>query len=136
MARPTSRHINKRLDSKKVRAAEDAALRGDHLRTVRPGEWAGRDDRQPPLLDVPIPSSKRKKTKETAYCPARKHEGKKRHYYIEKEAEESYRFEWKDPPTEVRYTYTYRVCMYCRHRVRVTCRRGHYKWRKEIPYKP
>lgn len=134
MARkPTHRRIGKRQDSKKVRAAEDAALRGDHIRTVRTGGWAGRDDRQPPLLDVALPASKRKKGKETAYCPMRKREGKKRHYYIEKEAEGAYHYWWKDPPTELRYTYKYKVCMYCRQRK--SLRRYSYIWEKEIPCK-
>jgi hypothetical protein len=111
----TSRRVNKRLDSKKVRSAEDAALRGDHVRTVHTGGWSsGREDRQPPLPDAPVLRGKKKKKKEIGYCPARKHEGeKKRHYYIEK-MEEYLPYSWEaNPPKSTRKI---KVCMYCRHR--------------------
>ena len=56
--RADSKAINKRLDSKKVRAAEKAVLAGGHYKDVRTGGWAGKDDRQPPLLDVPVAGKK------------------------------------------------------------------------------
>lgn len=117
MARkPTHRREMKRLDSKKVRAAEKGALEGGHVKNVRTGGWAGKDDRQPPLPDIPSQGKKHAKKKEVKYCPARKHEGEKlRHYYVDRE-EVCFSFYswWKEELTERRWVRKYRVCMYCK----------------------
>ena len=112
--KPRVRHELKRIDSKKARAAENAALRGDNLKAVRTHHWSV-DNRQPPILDdVKVPQGQKKRAKKPIdYCPKRKElgEGNKRHYYIErKETVTSTLYDGSDYTR----TYTYKECMYCR----------------------
>lgn len=112
--KPTVRQELKRIDSKRARAAEDAALRGDHTKIVRNRTWSA-DDRQPPLLDTAtLPQGQKKRKKIIEWCPKRKAlgEGNKRHYYIEKE--ESFQ-SWIDGEPRMRKV---KYCMYCRHKAR------------------
>lgn len=107
--KPTVRREVKRIDSKKARAAEDAALRGDHVRLVRTIHYSGAN-RQPPLPDEAAqPQGQKKHKKQIEYCSRRKTlgEGNKRHYYIERE--ESVIYLWDEKP-RMRKT---KECMYC-----------------------
>jgi hypothetical protein len=121
----TSKKVNKRLDSKKVRAAEKVALDGGNVKLVRTGGWRGREDRQPPILDVEPKGKKKASKKEVDYCPRRKAigEGNKRHYYITKEEERVYWPIWSDGPRET-YTAKFKKCMYCGR----TAHKGRYRW--------
>jgi hypothetical protein len=124
-----SKRENKRLDSKKARAAEKAALEGGHAKVVRSEKWTVKDDRQPPLMDdAPSgkPQRKKKSKKEIKYCLARQHlgEGKKRHYFIEREIEIT-PYEWEVDP-QPRFSLEKR-CMYCDVR-RVRGGWGRWRW--------
>lgn len=60
----------KRIDHKKLRQAEEQALRGDHVRTVRRHDW-GKSEQAPIPDDAPIPQRKKqgKKRKPKDRCP-------------------------------------------------------------------
>jgi hypothetical protein len=124
----TSRHIRKRIDNKRVRSAEAAALRGGPIKTVRTDSWAARDDRQPPILDHPSNGKSRKKEKKKiSYCPAR--EGHKRHAYLTGE-EEVMAYPWP-PRKPYLVTREYKMCVYCGKNGRANRRHfKHYHWYK------
>lgn len=117
--KPTVRQECKRIDSKKARAAEKAALAGDHVKLVRTMHY-GVQNRQPPLLDgAAVPQGQKKCKKQIEYCPEREAlgEGKKRHYY--RVVEETYHPEhyhwqkgWVVDTSETRTRKT-KHCMYC-----------------------
>lgn len=112
MSRITPKHENKRIDSKKARAAENAALRGDHVKPVRGLDYGHRDDRQPPLLDEVIPRGKKQRKKLIKYCPGREILGEhnKRHYYIERKETVTDTLWNGDKWTR---THHWKECMYC-----------------------
>lgn len=118
-SRRTARREAKRLERKRVRAAERDVLRGGRPRRVRFGEWNRKSHQTAPIDEGehrPAPS-KRKRQHKDYWCPGRP--GRKRHEYL----------------SEIVYgpspLYWYRLHDWWRHEICAWC--GKERWRRASP---
>ena len=110
-SRRTARRDGKRIERKRVRAADRDALRGARPRLVRSPDWAGKSH----LPDTPeegehVPGAKpsRRREKDGYWCPAR--EGRKRHHYLTERVKRHARY---FGVLGGEHWYEHKLCAYC-----------------------